>query len=146
MKKIFITLILLIIPFINLFSDDEYEAYILANEGIKQINEKKYSEAIETFNKAINLNYGNIEFHYEKALAFTLNKQGDSAIAVLEDLIRWDEASDQIYQLLATNYTASKKSEDAAKYLTDEPLIGTTIYIKASRGIGLEKVLPALQT
>lgn len=38
-----------------------------------------------------------------------------------------------------------EKSEDAAKHLADNPIKDATIYIKGSRGIGLEKVLPALK-
>jgi tetratricopeptide (TPR) repeat protein len=119
MKIIIAVLMVLFIP-IHIYShDDEYKAYLLGIQGIEQINNKEYKEAIETFNKAISLDPKVIEYHYEKALAFTLSKQGDSAISVLEDLIKWDDATDQIYQLLSTNYVVSKRKNDAILLLKE---------------------------
>jgi tetratricopeptide (TPR) repeat protein len=117
MKKRLVIFFLLIFP-ISIFSqDDEYKAYLLSLEGIEFINNKEYDKAIKSFNEAIEIAPNNIEYHYEKALAFTLSMHGDSAIAILEGLIKWDDATDLIYQLLATNYIASKRHADAATLL-----------------------------
>jgi len=119
MKKVVIALIILIIPLSIFSQDDEYKAYLLSLEGIEHINNKEYKEAIVLFNKAIDINPNIIEYHYEKALAFTLSKQGDSAISLLEDIVKWEDATDIIYQLLATNYVVSKRNDEAAILLKD---------------------------
>lgn len=119
--KSYLSLILLVFLAINLYAqkDEEYQLYMLGIEGTQLINEKKYEEAIDKFNQAIAIAPDAIEFHYEKALAFTLNKQGDSAISTLEEIITWENATDHMYQLLATNYVVSKRGNDAVRVLRE---------------------------
>ena len=120
MKKALLSILIIFLGF-NLYAqnDEEYTLYMLGMEGMQLINEKKYEEAIDKFNQAIAIDPDAIEYHYEKALAFTLNKQGDSAISVLEEIITWDNATDQMYQLLATNYVVSKRGNDAVRILRE---------------------------
>lgn len=120
MKKILIIIfILAIFQTAITKSNDEQEAYNHAIKGIEFINNKKYTEAIDKFNLAIQLQPNVISYHYEKALAFTLSKQGDSAISILEGLVKLDGATDRVYQLLSNNYLASNRNPDAVQLLID---------------------------
>ena len=88
MKKIVI-MILVLISAQSLFSKEitaKERADSLAKAGVFLINKGLYNEAIEVFDEAMNLDKSNIDYPYEKALAFYQKKMYDSAIVILDSL------------------------------------------------------------
>lgn len=141
MKKI-IFLTLFITNGILLFSQTEAEkkeAYAMATEAIKLMDEGDYKKSIKLLTKSQNLDAENYLYPYEIAYAYFLSEQPKKAIDKLNEVLKYEVTSDQCYTLLGNIHdiegNSNKAIEVYEKGLEKHPNSGRLYF---ERGIVLE--------
>lgn len=84
--------------------DDKDKAIITAKRAIELMNKGEFQESIDSLNVCIDLDDKNINYKYEKALAYTRLKRFQKSIDILTPLINEKDANDKFYQLLGNSY------------------------------------------
>lgn len=123
----------------------EHEVHFLIQLGLIYIDKKKYSEAKSTFDKALliaqNIQSKNliIDTNIKISRLYSIQKEYDKAILILDSLIKKEAASNipvetlsEIYYLLAENYKSIKKFSESNYYYSQ--------FIEKSKKIGEKRI------
>ncbi|MBL4755068.1 MAG: tetratricopeptide repeat protein [Flavobacteriales bacterium] len=115
MRKIF-TIILFACFGLNLFGqteDNKVQAYEIAMEAIKIMDNGEIDKSIKLLKKAKKLDAGNYNYPYEIGYAYFMQKDYENAIKTLTEVIDYKENSDQCFTLLGNIYDIDKQPEKA---------------------------------
>jgi|TARA_B110000967_G_C18777140_1_gene506191 tetratricopeptide (TPR) repeat protein len=115
MRKI-ITIILFISFGLNSFgqtSDDKSEAYDIAKEAIKIMDNGEIEKSIGMLKKAQKLDPENYLYPYEIGYAYLLQKDYKNAIKTLKPVLKYKDNNDQCFTLLGNTYDTDKQPEKA---------------------------------
>lgn len=82
-------------------------------QGLVFMDNGKTDDAIKYFQKAQQLDPGNINYPYEIALAWYTRKQYDKSVAILEKLRTHKDVYSKVFQLLGNSYDELKKTDKA---------------------------------
>ena len=93
----------------------------LLHEGVRKVDEKKYFESLDFFDRAHALDTSRWEILYEKALAYYQMQKFDTVITMLEPLQYRSDLSDNFYRVLGSSYDIQKEY-DKAKAVYDTAL------------------------
>ena len=116
-KKLHQFLLVLLMCFLIVrvsYAQDADEAKALVKKGSQLIADKKYAEAIDTLNKALKVDSGNVHADYQLAVALNnLNKSAD-AISHLQKVIKANtNLNEAAYDLLGFTYFKNKQYAEA---------------------------------
>lgn len=90
------------------------EAYELASQAVKSMEQGDYQKGQKLLEKALKLDPDNYIYSYELAIAMTYQKKYEKAIKLLKASSHPD-VDDTYYQLLGNNYDLNGQSEEAIK-------------------------------
>ncbi len=103
--------------------------------GIGRLQLKEYPAAVENFNKAIEINGDKLQYHVNKAKAYTDQQQYDKVISTLSGKESMEGAQGEIFSLnyqLGTAYHQKAKHAEAIPYLEKSAAVKpdfTTLYM-----------------
>lgn len=112
--------ILIIVAFLSFYNisfcqseEDKVEAEILALQGIEECDAGNYEEALILFDKALELDPGNVIYIYEKGYVYYMEKDYQLAIDIIEPLLDGTNSKDSFFQLVGNSYDFLSKDEKA---------------------------------
>lgn len=115
-----ILILLIIFTKLNVYSlDNKERALVIAQKAIELMNKGEYQESIDSLNVCIDLDESNINFKYEKALAFTRLKRYQKAVDILTPLLAEKNINEKFYQLLGSSYDKLSAKKAATQVYKD---------------------------
>ncbi|PWJ40031.1 tetratricopeptide repeat protein [Sediminitomix flava] len=123
-QKTISLLLLIVVVFCPLFQlhaqSSEAEDYFVRAEIL--MKEKKYSEALITYKRAIQVLPNNSKYFFKKGVCLYKMKRADEAVAEIETAIKLDKTNIDAYLFLA-NYSSKKGDEILAVEYLDQAFI-----------------------
>lgn len=109
-----ITIILLTLLTMTAYSQtDKEKAYELGVKAVQEMESGNTKDAIKLLEQSKDLDPENIDYPYEIAYAYYLDKNFKGAIKVLKGLTKHDKVNDRIYQMLGNCYDMDRDPEKA---------------------------------
>ncbi len=99
--------------------DDKEKAIVIAKKAVELMNKGEYQESIDSLNVCLDLDSSNINYKYEKALAFTRLKRYQKAIDILSPILSEQGSNDKFFQLLGSCYESLSARKAAYQVYKD---------------------------
>lgn len=114
MKTYFIT-ILVLIPVICYGQSNIEYAKNKKDKAIELMDNGNTDAAIKLLDEAKKLDPSNFEYDYEKAYAYYIKQDYKTSIKIYKEVIKYDNATDQCFQMLGNLYDISGEPDKALK-------------------------------
>jgi len=98
---------------------EKKEAYTMAREGVKLMDEGEYSKSIKLLTKSQKLDPTNYIYPYEIAYAYHLSSNNKKAIKKLNEVLEYDKVTDECYTLLGNIHDMEGEPEKAIEIYED---------------------------